>query len=470
MLIAMVAFAVLGMFLMDIARMTSRKVEMQQVADSTAYSASLMLTRGMNAVTVSNHHIGEVLAFVILHKAIAGENVDGRDKTRQQRSLDNQLSIALTALGPAALAAGGRATTFPDCAEDIRAAETVCDAKLTLKIELASIYAAQIVAAAYGLQPVVDALSDFEEYIVKPEWDALERMERQARADLPRRKRLEGEFLESIQEYQTELLRELPEVASSTGAAIAERSWGQGACFPSRPVLPLVREPFLDSGQEHERTMARSQIVRAAYPWVVFDRGPVLENTAWMLLSQASELYRGWTDFDTTERSQWFYRCTGRPMLVIRRHELPEKGTEPWTTDSKLADEQFSIVGFAFEPSPRPFGAPALKRQNRAGLVAYAQAITYSANPQNPGQSPGPFQPEIGWDTLAWKAPVRSSGAYEFPVRAGAGGRCPRIKLNWQTKLVPVTGYLDRSVEDTPDEVSGVVRRIVPVAGAMRTH
>lgn len=470
MLIAMVAFAVLGMFLMDIARMTSRKVEMQQVADSTAYSTSLMMTRGMNAVTVSNHHIGEVLAFIVLHKAIAGENVDGRDKTRQQAALDNQLSIAVTALGPAALAAGGRATTFPDCAVDVRAAETVCDAKLLLKMEIASIYSAQIVAAAYGLQAVVAALSDFEEYVVKPEWDALERMERQARNDLPRRKRLESEFLIAIQDYQDELTQELPSAAASTATAIAGQALGQGACFPSRPALPLVREPFEDGGRNHQRSMARSQIVRAAYPWVVYDRGPVISNTSWMVLSQAGEFYREWSDHDTTERSQWFYRRSGKPMLVIRRHVLPEKGTEPWTKDSKLADEQFSIIGFAFEPSPRPFGSPALKRQNKSGLVTYAQAITYSANPQNPGKSTGKYQPEIGWDTLAWKAPVRNSGAYEYPSGIASGGRCPRIHLNWQTKLVPVTGYLDRSVEDTPDEVSGAIRKIVPVAGAMRTH
>ncbi|MBI1324077.1 hypothetical protein GC170_12950 [bacterium] len=470
MLLSMFAFSVLGMFVMDIARMTSRKLEMQQVADSTAYSTSLVMTRGMNAVTVSNHHIGEVMAFVILHKAIAGENVDGRDKTRQQQALDNQLSFALMVLGPAALAAGGRASTFPDCAEDIRAAETVCDGKLMLKMEIASVYAAQIIAAAYGLQAVVAALSDFEEYVIKPEWDALDRMERQARADLPRRKRLEREFLVAIQEYQDEVLRDVPEVASSTAGAVAGASWGQGVCFPSRPELPLVREPFRDGGRNHQRTMARTQIVRAAYPWVVFDRGPVLANTSWMLLSQTTEWYRDWTDFDTTERSQWFYRGKGRPMLVIRRHVLPEKGTEPWTKDAKLADEQFSVIGFAYEPSPRPFGSPALKRQNKGGLVAYAQAITYGANPQNPGKSTGPFQPEIGWDTLAWTAPVKSSGAYEFPASFAAGRTCPRIHLNWQTKLVPVTGYLDRSVADTPDEVSRVVGRIVPVAGAMRTH
>lgn len=470
MLIAMIAFTILGMFVMDIARMSSRKVEMQQVADSTAYSASLVMTRGMNAVTASNHHIGEALAFVVLHKAIAGDNVDGRDKTRQQDGLDNQLSIALMALGPGALAAGGRATTFPDCAMDIRAAETVCDAKLNLKMQIASIYALQIVAAAYGLQPVVAALSDFEEYVIKREWDALERMERQARADLPRRKRLEREFLKTIQQYQDMVLRDVPEVAASTAAAIAGQSWGQGVCFPSQPKLPLVREPFEDGGRNHGKTMARTQIVRAAYPWVVFDRGPVIDNTRWMIFSQTSELYREWTDHDTTERSQWFYRGVGKPVLVIRRHVLPDKGNEPWTKDAALADEQFSIIGFSYEPSPRPFGSPALKRQNEAGLMTYAQAITYGANPQNPGKPSGRFQPEIGWDTLAWTAPVQNSGAYEFPARPSAGGRCPRIRLNWQTKLVPVTSYLDKSVEDTPEEVSGVVRRIVPVAGAMRTH
>src|SRR4051812_35592379 len=79
MLLSLVFFMALFLLLMDIGRTTVEKIEMQNAADASAYSAALQLARGMNAITATNHHIGEMMSLVVLHKAIAGENADGRD-------------------------------------------------------------------------------------------------------------------------------------------------------------------------------------------------------------------------------------------------------------------------------------------------------------------------------------------------------------------------------------------------------
>jgi hypothetical protein len=470
MLLSLFCFVVLGMFLMDLGRTSARKVEMQQVADSSAFSASLMITRGMNAITASNHHIGEVMSFIVLHKAIAGDNVDGRDKTTRQVIQDETLTISLSLLGPAAKSVGGRTVTYPECARKIRAAETVCDSKLQLKLLIESIYAGQLVAAYYGQFEVINELSELEEFLIKPEWDALNRMEQTARQDLHYRKSLENAFLARILRYQEQVLHDIPALSSETAKSLAEVNHGQGTIFPSKPELPVEYEEYAATHSNHRRSMAKTQIVRATYPWVVFDRSPILMNTAWMKASGTSIYYHKWTDHDTTERCLNYYVDHDKPMLVIKHNNLPEKGNELWTKDPRDTDSLFSIIAFAYEPSPRPFGMPALKHQNEAGLVTYAQALTYNANSQKPGQADSRYQPEIGWDTLNWEAPVKIAMAYEYPAKVLLSTHSPRVRLNWQSKLVPVTAYLDQSPGEIPGRVSGVLNRILPVPKAIRTH
>ena len=471
MLLSMIAYLVLGMFVLDIARATGRKIEMGNAADSSAYSAGLMMARGMNAVTVSNHHMGEAMSFIILHSAIAGPNVSATDKNSRQRSEDSMLSFNLALNGAGAKAVGGRAVTYPDCARRINAGGTVCDGKLLLKMELNALYEAQIFFAACWQFEIVEALSDFEEDFIKPEWDALDRMEKSARQSLSARRAIERDLIGSIMKYQDDVMRDIPLLSSKAAIKIGELHRTKGASFPGKPELPVEPEKYHASKSNHENRMAKTQIVRASYPWVLFDREPIISQCQLKLkLSNSAEFYREWSDYYTTERSLHVYQSLNKQLKVIRDNRLPDKGTELWTHDSKNTDKHFSVIGFAYEKNQMPIGLPVLKPQNTAGLVTTAQAITYNANPQKPAQTSGRFQPEIGWDTLNWKTPVRSSMAFEYPQSIPFSASCPRIEINWQTKLVPVTAYLDKSVGDTPSEVSSVIRRVTPVPKALRTH
>ena len=293
---------------MDIGRTTVEKIEMQNAADASAYSASLQLARGMNAITATNHHIGEMMSLVVLHKAIAGENVDGRDLSPSDLRADARYDWFLPRLAAGARRAGGWTSTYPEIARPLRAAETVGQAKLRLKGIVALIYAQQIV---YSLSPwtrwLVPVLSAFEAYLVLPEWLALDRMEAIARADLPVRNLISRVLLPAARRYEDDVVRALPDLAGETATAVADRNHCRGALYPARPSLPVDQESFDAGDPDHARSMANTQIVRATFPWVNYHRSAVLSHTSWMILSGTSALYREWTDNDTTERSRQFY-------------------------------------------------------------------------------------------------------------------------------------------------------------------
>lgn len=63
-------------FLGNCIRAVQQKIEIQNAADAAAYSSALWMARGMNAVTATNHMIGELSALCVLHEAIGGPELD----------------------------------------------------------------------------------------------------------------------------------------------------------------------------------------------------------------------------------------------------------------------------------------------------------------------------------------------------------------------------------------------------------
>src|SRR5690349_19567357 len=73
-LVALIFFTALFALLMDNSRVVVEKIEAQNAADAAAYSSALWLARGMNAVTATNHLMGEMMSLVVVHEAIAGKD------------------------------------------------------------------------------------------------------------------------------------------------------------------------------------------------------------------------------------------------------------------------------------------------------------------------------------------------------------------------------------------------------------
>ena len=56
-------------------------MELQNAADSAAYSTALWQARGMNAVTVSNHMMGEATGLIVMVESLGGriQTESGKD-------------------------------------------------------------------------------------------------------------------------------------------------------------------------------------------------------------------------------------------------------------------------------------------------------------------------------------------------------------------------------------------------------
>jgi hypothetical protein len=119
----------------------------------------------------------------------------------------------------------------------------------------------------------------------------------------------------------------------------------------------------------------------------------------------------------------------------------------------------FCVLGFGRRVAFRVAGG-FYDDPNPHGVVAYAQAMTYNANPQR-GPVGGGKQPEVGWDTLNWENRVA-----EF----ANSGPAPRIKLNWQAKLVPSTRIDELPLRAAPGPIGDVIRRMIPKNFLGNTH
>ena len=171
--------------------------------------------------------------------------------------------------------------------------------------------------------------------------------------------------------------------------------------------------------------------------------------------------------------------------LYVMSHPDPNgrgKTYEPWTygdrNGSRKADQMFTVVGLAHRPAPRVAspvvsGGGIFRQENPDGMVCYAQAMFYNANPQQRGSGNQDWQPTAGWDTLNWDGPAPE---YPGPVPPGNNTPTPttpqpRIRLNWQSKLVPTTSLLEATLFQT-GPIGSVLRRTIVTSESplARTH
>ena len=75
-----------------------QKVELQNAADASILSSSSMTARGMNAITLTNHMLGELTALMVLHEALGGteldDNVANGDKRQSSASFHAPQHVA----------------------------------------------------------------------------------------------------------------------------------------------------------------------------------------------------------------------------------------------------------------------------------------------------------------------------------------------------------------------------------------
>ena len=158
-LLAVVLFVALIGIVFNVGRISNDKLEAQNAADSAAYSASLVQARAMNAITTTNHMMGELTALYTMHHALGGETLDNN------QSKGNYVEAILSAGVGLGFAAAGVAyvasipvlacpavpvglvsppASFGPAMDTPRGEATIYDAKCLLKEKIIEQYAKHI--------------------------------------------------------------------------------------------------------------------------------------------------------------------------------------------------------------------------------------------------------------------------------------------------------------------------------------
>ena len=258
-------------------------------------------------------------------------------------------------------------------------------------------------------------------------------------------------------------------------------------CNPSKKKLE-------DVDVEYEQ---HTQWVRATYPYVDMYRTPLRNVFAVLVLSNFKTYFTAWTNRYTLNES-YSLHANGARMSVMpetKYHEIV-KGNEPWTKDANRADNYFSVIVAAEgKQQPSVFSPHYFKKASQNGAVAISQAMIYnlngrgdSSNFAKPGDTSSKIQPNTGWDTLQWNPAMWDSeltiedGEKNVNIKAkewkhgpeggdisgiaksignllSGGGNfppsfesdfletaftldapaCASVRLNWQSKLRPLT-------------------------------
>jgi hypothetical protein len=457
------------------------KIEVQNGADSVAYSSSLVDARAMNAITTANHVIGELQALVVLHHAIGGDELDagktaqGPDDAATQANL-TEAYVVLLAFAPSPSPSSdvyNRTSKLP------RAGATLHDSVVRLQKVLTWTYEVWLVGAALEKVPApvavyagmaVSYACKILETRVGAERKILELLENVARRLIPLKKATEMLVAGIHHGYAGTVVMQTAKSVRAVVDEVGQANAVEGAVFP-KPQWPLLEPPVHEEPRQLS-DMRKSQLVRASFPWVNHWRVPILQfMRECLLLARSAYFYKHYSNLFTAQKAREAKQRRGVNLYILKGLDLTqgEKGNEPWTrrSGSSQAGRLFCLVGFAHRKSPPMLGPGFFNRQNPDGIVAYAQGMIYNANPQS-GPGGGSLQPRVGWDTLNWVSPVLELNMNEGN-KSDEPSDQPQIRVNWQTKLVPVT-RLTESVSQLNGPFREVIGRSVPDNYSFKTH
>jgi hypothetical protein len=492
MLFVFLGLTLLFSFLNNASLVVARKIETQNAADAVAYSTSLQLARGMNAVTATNHLIGELHAITILHHSLGGDELDG-DKSEKKQDADVKFLLPVS-YNIARILSDIKPLerTYNAVNKDPKVGGAIGDARVRLQRVAVWSFITHSIGGlfekigsvipligpfinAYGKVIAVEALV-FEGKIYG-ETLVLDGLENVARATKQVKKTIQSPVLPALNAYAKSMVflvsAKMPSTVDQIGIANnVETNMYPGPIFPT-VTLPVQAEPSSMS------KLARSQLTRASTPWVRHWRVPFQQfGESLLYLSRFKMFYTNHTNDWTIELVKRAKQKNNLHLLVMKDTNLDgaDKGAEQWTkkAGSDRADELFSTMGFALKKSPR-YTTSFFRNPTKDGVFAYSQAMVYNANPQT-GSASGGQQKRLGWDTLNWDfqaSPIpewvkdNTSGAFKVQNVPE-----PRIKLNWQSKLVPTTRLTTASAAKfiTWSNARPHLTKILPFLSQSRTH
>jgi hypothetical protein len=313
----------------------------------------------------------------------------------------------------------------------------------------------------------------------------LDGLELVARALSPVKRLLQSVVIPGCYLYTEAIRVDAPLKAEQATRDVSRRHNTEGWLFPGLTIQVSVPPLHLPVHSEPTtlRHPERSQLVRASTPWIQYWRVPLLRfGEDALLLSRFRHHYQARTDEFTLLLAKRQKESGVHVNLLILddlQQDSQDKGQEPWTkrNGSTRADELFSTIGFAHRHRHAMNSSPLFRQSNPDGLVAYAQVMLYNANPQPRTQPPAHQQPVVGHDTLNWDnaVPEAANPGYNANTNNSSIPSIdePKIRINWQARLVPTT-RLRMKVLEQPEDVGTRVLRGIPLIPGLdavgRTH
>jgi hypothetical protein len=499
-LFAILALIVGFALVANIGKTVGQKLEAQNAADAAAAGAAVELARGMNAVTATNHIIGECQALVVVHHALGGDILDNGETKEYPSDVKNGLKdwyeradqLSQMAGAPRPIKAGYDMLTNSDVSPS-KSGAAIYDSRVELYKQMTQAY--QLHAAGAGLvlaskfpplaylRPIglaMIAASMAWQAKVMQEWLLLNIMEKAAMVAKPLKKGVQQAIIPNLYLHSCRVAGAVPgfpsplpipgeaaKKAEQAAVQLGERHATEVQLFPGlerAPSVPLLALPVV--AESPRVTIAKSQLVRASTPWIQWWRPWWMDyGNTFLPLSKFKCHFKKWTNEYTTELADRAKTRQRINLLVIRGMDPDrrDKMSETWTkaAGSGEADRLFSTMAFARREAPGIAAQGYFRQANPDGILAYAQAMVYNANPVEPERNRQGLQPVTGWDTLNWDT------SWRMPEYPGPNpGSCsidrtpePRIKINWQSKLMPAT-RLTASRQFLRGETGAIVNRL----------
>ncbi|MFK7821295.1 MAG: pilus assembly protein TadG-related protein [Planctomycetaceae bacterium] len=269
----------------NVGHVTKEKIETQNAADAVAYSSSLWMARGMNALTATNHMLGEATAIAAIHEAIGGPELDLGIKANPPENIAlNRTITGFILPAPIAPSPFGytpkpiididrkvvefviRKTSPPN--DEMRAFATIYDSRMALKRQLAVIlpiksfanagffvpppWGIGTAALAYGVHIAGTA----NIVLIGKEWFVLKALEAIAVAFKPVKKIVETQLIPTLSAHAAFVAGYYPKTGKSKPGILnqsverlvqdlQQRLYVEASLFPEFKELrlPVVAEP-----------------------------------------------------------------------------------------------------------------------------------------------------------------------------------------------------------------------------------
>jgi len=272
--IVVLFFTVLLALVLNTGGAVKQKVDLQNAADASILTSTSVAARGMNAITMTNHLVGELTAILVIHEALGGStmddliedgNTDGKTSSTSQ-SLNRRMDTLFLL---------DRDSPYRDFDEKVidnlkrdghssdadgkhLAFASIFDSRLTLKYTMTLCLVGRAAAFAVKFIPIVGpALSTalhitisvvvfkiLQEVLLL---DGIELLA-QSFSQIAKRRIIENQILPFMENYGQVCVTQFPRIGEKVAKEAAKRNGVTLVLFPERLELAVEREPAPSGG------------------------------------------------------------------------------------------------------------------------------------------------------------------------------------------------------------------------------